>query len=120
MDRKIIHLDMDCFFAAVEERENPALRNIPIAVGGTPQGRGVLCTANYPARKFGVRSAMSAARALRLCPHLRILPVRGALYKEASAAIFAILHEYTDLVQPLSQSPLAGPFWHLAPPWSSR
>jgi DNA polymerase-4 len=102
MDRKIIHLDMDCFYAAVEERENPALRNIPIAVGGTPDGRGVLCTANYPARKFGVRSAMPAGKALRLCPHLRILPVRLALYREASAAIFSILQEYTEIIQPLS------------------
>lgn len=66
--RKIIHVDMDCFFAAVEMRDNPALRDIPIAIGGSRERRGVISTANYPARQFGVRSAMPTAMALKLCP----------------------------------------------------
>ena len=69
--RKIIHVDMDCFFAAVEMRDNPALRDIPIAIGGSRVQRGVISTANYPARKFGVRSAMPTATALKLCPYRR-------------------------------------------------
>ncbi|VTO29384.1 DNA polymerase IV [Klebsiella pneumoniae] len=72
--RKIIHVDMDCFFAAVEMRDNPALRDIPLAIGGSRVQRGVISTANYPARKFGVRSAMPTATALKLCPHLTLLP----------------------------------------------
>lgn len=71
--RKIIHVDMDCFFAAVEMRDNPALRDIPLAIGGSRVQRGVISTANYPARKFGVRSAMPTATALKLCPHLTLL-----------------------------------------------
>ncbi|STV95998.1 DNA polymerase IV [Klebsiella michiganensis] len=82
--RKIIHVDMDCFFAAVEMRDNPALRDIPIAIGGSRVQRGVISTANYPARKFGVRSAMPTATALKLCPHLTLLPGRFDAYKEAS------------------------------------
>ncbi len=74
--RKIIHVDMDCFFAAVEMRDNPALRDIPIAIGGSRERRGVISTANYPARKFGVRSAMPTGMALKLCPHLTLLPGR--------------------------------------------
>jgi DNA polymerase-4 len=100
--RKIIHIDMDCFYAAIEMREHPELRGQPIAVGGRSDRRGVLCTANYEARKFGVRSAMSSARALRLCPQLRILPVRFDLYRAESARIAAIFRGYTDQIQPLS------------------
>ncbi|EEG84304.1 DNA polymerase IV [Proteus penneri ATCC 35198] len=85
--RKIIHVDMDCFYAAIEMRDNPALKEIPIAVGGNASSRGVICTANYPARRFGVRSAMSTATALKLCPQLKVLPGRMALYKETSAKI---------------------------------
>ncbi|PWU32432.1 DNA polymerase IV, partial [Enterobacter hormaechei] len=70
--RKIIHVDMDCFFAAVEMRDNPALRDIPIAIGGSRVQRGVISTANYPARKYGVRSAKPTAMALKLCPHLTL------------------------------------------------
>ncbi len=81
--RKIIHVDMDCFFAAVEMRDNPALRDIPLAIGGSRVQRGVISTANYPARKFGVRSAMPTATALKLCPHLTLLPGRFDAYKEA-------------------------------------
>lgn len=100
--RKIIHIDMDCFYAAVEARDNPALRGKPIAVGGNANQRGVLCTASYEARKFGVRSAMPTSRALRLCPDLILLPVNMPKYKEASQQIRSIFHEFTPLVEPLS------------------
>lgn len=100
--RKIIHVDMDCFFAAVEMRDNPALRDIPLAIGGSRERRGVISTANYPARKFGVRSAMPTATALKLCPHLTLLPGRFDAYKEASAQIRDIFSRYTSLIEPLS------------------
>lgn len=100
--RKIIHIDMDCFFAAVEMRDHPEYKNIPIAIGGSPTGRGVLATCNYEARKYGLRSAMSSAQALKLCPHVTF--VRGSMskYKEASDKIREIFHRFTDLVEPLS------------------
>lgn len=100
--RKIIHVDMDCFFAAVEMRDNPALRDIPIAIGGSRERRGVISTANYPARKFGVRSAMPTGMALKLCPHLTLLPGRFDAYKEASNHIREIFSRYTSLIEPLS------------------
>ncbi len=100
--RKIIHVDMDCFFAAVEMRDNPALRDIPIAIGGSRERRGVISTANYPARKFGVRSAMPTGMALKLCPHLTLLPGRFDAYKEASRHIQAIFSRYTSRIEPLS------------------
>ncbi|AIR65342.1 DNA polymerase IV [Cedecea neteri] len=100
--RKIIHVDMDCFFAAVEMRDNPALRDIPLAIGGSAQRRGVISTANYPARKYGVRSAMSTAMALKLCPHLTLLPGRFEAYKEASNHIREIFSRYTSRIEPLS------------------
>ncbi|WP_342322037.1 DNA polymerase IV [Kosakonia sp. BYX6] len=100
--RKIIHVDMDCFFAAVEMRDNPALRDIPIAIGGSRVKRGVISTANYPARKYGVRSAMPTAMALKLCPHLTLLPGRFDAYKEASNQIRDIFSRYTSLIEPLS------------------
>ena len=100
--RKIIHVDMDCFYAAVEMRDNPQLRDIPIAIGGSRERRGVISTANYPARKFGVRSAMPTGMALKLCPHLRLLPGRFDAYKEASAQICDIFTRYTPLIEPLS------------------
>lgn len=100
--RKIIHVDMDCFFAAVEMRDNPALRDIPIAIGGSRERRGVISTANYPARKFGVRSAMPTGMALKLCPHLTLLPGRYEAYKEASRQIQSIFARYTSLIEPLS------------------
>lgn len=100
--RKIIHVDMDCFFAAVEMRDNPALRDIPLAVGGSQMQRGVISTANYPARQYGVRSAMSTAMAFRLCPHLTLLPGRFAAYKAASSHIRQIFSRYTPLIEPLS------------------
>ncbi|WP_455816843.1 DNA polymerase IV [Pseudomonas cerasi] len=100
--RKIIHVDMDCFFAAVEMRDNPGLRDIPIAIGGSEKQRGVISTANYPARKFGVHSAMSTAMALKLCPHLTVIRGRYDAYKEASTHIRDIFSRYTALIEPLS------------------
>lgn len=100
--RKIIHIDMDCFFAAVEMRDNPALRDIPIAIGGSRVQRGVISTANYPARKFGVRSAMPTGMALKLCPHLTLLPGRFEAYREASHHIREIFSRYASLIEPLS------------------
>jgi len=99
--RKIIHLDMDCFYAAVEMRERPELAGQPVAVGGGSR-RGVVTTCNYEARKFGVRSAMPGFKARELCPQLVFLPVRFDLYRAASAKIREILFEVTPLVEPLS------------------
>jgi len=99
--RRIIHVDMDCFYAAVEMREHPELAGRPIAVGGA-SGRGVLTTCNYPAREYGVRSAMPVFKAKQLCPQLVILPVRFELYREASRNIRQIFKRYTELVEPLS------------------
>ncbi|QUY49256.1 DNA polymerase IV [Serratia plymuthica] len=100
--RKIIHVDMDCFFAAVEMRDDPSLRDIPLAIGGSADLRGVISTANYPARRYGVHSAMSTAMAFKLCPHLKLLPGRMAAYKEASLHIREIFARYTPLIEPLS------------------
>ncbi|QKJ85978.1 DNA polymerase IV [Paramixta manurensis] len=100
--RKIIHVDMDCFFAAVEMRDDPSLCAIPMAIGGSRTQRGVISTANYPARKYGVHSAMSTAMALKLCPHLKLLPGRFDAYKEASVQIREIFSRYTSLIEPLS------------------
>jgi DNA polymerase-4 len=99
--RKIIHIDMDCFYAAIEERENPSLVGKPVAVGGSSR-RGVLTTANYAARKFGCRSAMPVFKALELCPHLILLPTQFDLYRAESSRIRAIFGRFTDLIEPLS------------------
>lgn len=99
--RKVIHLDMDCFYAAVEMRERPELAGRPVAVGGGSR-RGVVTTCNYEARRFGVRSAMPGFQARELCPDLVFLPVRFDLYRAESVRIRAILHDYTPLVEPLS------------------
>ena len=99
--RRIIHIDMDCFYAAVEMRERPELANRPLAVGGA-SGRGVLTTCNYAAREFGVRSAMPVFKARELCPQLVIVPVRFELYRAASKAVRAVFARYTDMVEPLS------------------
>ena len=93
---------MDAFYASVEQRDDPALRGRPLAVGGQPDRRGVVAAASYEARAFGVRSAMSMARAVRLCPSLVIVRPDFARYKTASAAVFALLREVTPLVEPLS------------------
>ena len=99
--RKIIHVDMDAFYASVEQLDNPGLRGKPLAVGGN-EIRGVVSAASYEARKFGVRSAMSGMLAKQKCPHLIFVPPRFARYKEISAKIREIFYEYTDLVEPLS------------------
>ncbi len=100
--RKIIHCDCDCFYAAVEMRDDPALRNLAVAVGGSASQRGVIATCNYAARRFGVHSAMPTAQALKLCPALVLLPPNMEKYRVASRQILAIYRAYTDLVEPLS------------------
>jgi DNA polymerase-4 len=101
--RKIIHIDMDAFYASVEQRDNPAYRGKPIAVGGSPQGRGgVVATASYEARKFGVRSAMPSKKALELCPDVIFVRPRFEVYKAVSIQIRNIFERYTDLIEPLS------------------
>ena len=99
--RKIIHLDMDAFYAAVEQRDQAGLRGRPVAVGGARE-RGVVAAASYEARQFGVRSAMPSATALRKCPELVFVPPRFAVYKEVSRQIHAIFAEYTPIIEPLS------------------
>src|ERR671937_1687132 len=93
---------MDAFYASVEARDNPELRGKPLAVGGSPESRGVVAAASYEARKYGVRSAMPMARAVRLCPELEIVPPDFARYREASQKVMEILHSATPLVEPLS------------------
>ncbi|MEM0952824.1 MAG: DNA polymerase IV [Pseudomonadota bacterium] len=100
--RKIIHIDADAFYASVEMRENPALRDQPIAVGGSSERRGVIATANYAARQFGVRSALPSARAKQLCPELQIIPPRFDLYRRISGQFRDIFADFTDRIEPLS------------------
>src|SRR5688572_9653138 len=100
--RRIVHLDMDAFYASVEQRDDAALRGRPVAVGGPAAGRGVVAAASYEARAFGVRSAMPMARAVRLCPQLVVVPPDFARYRAASERVMAILRECTPLVEPLS------------------
>jgi DNA polymerase IV len=100
--RAIIHLDMDCFYAAIEVRDRPSLRGKPVGVGGARDRRGVLTTCNYEARKFGVRSAMPTFMALQRCPDLIVLPTRFDVYRREAAVIRGILHRFTSLIEPLS------------------
>lgn len=100
--RKIIHVDMDCYYAAIEMRDDPSLNNHPIAVGGSPDKRGVVATCNYEARSYGVRSAMPSAYAKRLCPGLIIVPPNFDKYRHDSKVIRGIFAQYTDLIEPLS------------------
>lgn len=100
--RKIVHIDCDCFFAAIEMRDDPRLAGRPMAVGGAPDRRGVIATCNYEARAFGVHSAMASRQALALCPQLLIVRPRFEAYKAASRQIHAILQDYTELIEPLS------------------
>jgi len=100
--RKIIHLDLDAFFCAVEEQRDPSLRGLPFAVGGRPEGRGVVASCSYPARRFGVRSAMPMGQALRLCPTLRIVDSHHRDYSRVSRQVMATLRRMTDRVEQLS------------------
>ena len=100
-ERKIIHIDMDAFYASVEQRDNPELRGKPLAVGHAEE-RGVVAAASYEARRYGVRSAMSSQKAKRLCPQLIFVHGRMDVYKEVSRRIHEIFHTYTDIIEPLS------------------
>jgi DNA polymerase-4 len=100
--RKIIHIDMDAFYASVEQRDRPELKGKPVIVGGDPNSRGVVAACSYEARKFGVHSAMASATAYRLCPDAVFIRARFDMYRAVSAQIRKIFHEYTDLVEPLS------------------
>ncbi|MGD8462893.1 MAG: DNA polymerase IV [Anaerolineae bacterium] len=100
--RAILHLDLDAFFAAVEVLENPTLENKPVVVGGRPEQRGVVAAASYPARAFGIHSAMPMAQAASLCPDLVIVPARHSIYREYSYQVMSLLHEVTPLVEQMS------------------
>src|SRR5258708_21239197 len=101
MPRKIVHLDMDCFYAAIEVRDHPELAGKPVAVGGARDRRGVLTTCNYEAREFGVRSAMPTFQALQKCPHLIVMPTRFDVYRRESTRIREILLKFTPIIEPL-------------------
>ncbi len=100
--KKIIHIDMDAFFASVEQRDNPALRNRPVVVGGDPNSRGVVAAASYEARQFGIHSAMPCSQAYRKCPQAAFVKPRFEAYREVSQQIHAIFVQYSDLIEPLS------------------
>lgn len=100
--RVVLHVDCDCFFASVEMRDQPRLRSVPLAIGGQPGQRGVVATCNYVAREFGIRSAMSMAQALQLCPHLVILPSDMAKYREVSGQVMDILRQQASSFEPVS------------------
>lgn len=102
VQRKIIHIDCDCFYAAIEIRDDPRLQDRPVAVGGAVERRGVVATCNYEARAYGVRSAMPTRQALKLCPDLLVLKPRMDAYRQASQQIHTILQGYTELIEPLS------------------
>lgn len=102
LERKIIHVDMDAFYAAVEQRDNPELRGKPVVVGGGPNGRGVVQTCSYEAREYKIHSAMASSRAIRLCPHAVFVPPRFDVYKSVSNQIRKIFYDYTDCVEPRS------------------
>ena len=101
-EQTILHVDMDAFYASVEVRDDPALRGLPVCVGGAADRRGVIAAASYEAREFGVHSAMPTAQALKLCPDLVLLPADFDKYTQVSQQIMGIFHRYTPLVEPLS------------------
>lgn len=100
--RKIIHMDMDAFFAAVEQKENPEYRGRPLIVGGAASKRGVVATCSYEARRFGVHSAMPTAQALRLCPDAIVVPTRIPVYRRVSHAVFEVMRDFTPTIEPVS------------------
>jgi DNA polymerase-4 len=100
--KKIIHVDMDAFYASVEQRDNPELKGKPVVVGGTPEDRGVVAACSYEARRFGIHSAMATATAIKLCPQVVVLYPRFDAYEKVSSQIRSIFLEYTELVEPLS------------------
>jgi len=102
LSRKIIHIDMDAFFASVEQRDHPELRDLPVIVGGDPKGRGVVAACSYEARAFGIHSAMACARAQRLCPRAVFVKPRMERYQQISREIMALFYQFTTLVEPLS------------------
>src|SRR5438046_4245106 len=102
MSRRIVHVDMDAFYASVEQRDRADLRGRPVAVGGSPDSRGVVAAASYEARRLGIRSAMPMSRAVRLCPDLAIVRPDFAKYRSVSQQVLAILRRVTSLVEPLS------------------
>lgn len=102
MKRKIIHIDMDAFYASIEQNDDRTLKGKPIVVGGSPKGRGVVCTCSYEARKYGIHSAMSCREAYKRCPYAIFIRPRFDRYKEISSIIRNIFHKYTDIVEPLS------------------
>lgn len=101
-DRRILHCDMDCFYAAVHMRDDPSLRGRPVVIGGSPNGRGVVAAASYEARKYGIHSAMPAAQAVRRCAQAVFIKPEFARYREESRAIFAIFADFTSVIQPAS------------------
>ena len=100
--RKIIHIDMDAFYASVEQRDTPELKGKPVIVGGDPNQRGVVAACSYEARKFGIHSAMASSTAYKLCPAAVFIRPRFDVYKAVSCEIREIFHDYTNLVEPLS------------------
>ena len=100
--RRILHADFDAFYASVEQRENPKLKGRPVVVGGRPDQRGVVASASYEARSYGVRSAMPTSTALKMCPGAELIQPRISFYKEVSGKVLELFHEITSIVEPLS------------------